>query len=116
MDQPAKPGSVTVGEATSSDQSIQLIGYNTLHMGPTEEEKARQRIKQILQWVSPPDQDIALQRTLHEQCRINHKYGDTGRWFIESDGFQDWLAGRKRLTWVDGKSACCPRFHRRIHV
>jgi hypothetical protein len=100
-------GEVTVNHATATDYAFQLIGNNTIgtiNYGGSADDKAQRQFQAVLRWLSPSDEAIKLQHSIHDESRSNHKLEDTGLWFLDDGKFSGWLEGTSRLTWVNGGS------------
>ena len=92
-------GAVTVNSATNSDHGIQIIGHSTvgtINIGAIEDKTAR-GLHAVLQWLSPSDEALKLQRIIHEESKTNHKLEDTGSWFIHNSSFTRWLESSSSL-------------------
>ena len=59
------------------------------------------QIAEIIDWLKAPDPSVE-----HRDARKRHEEG-TGEWFLGSDKYTDWVAGRVKHLWVYGKAGCC---------
>jgi hypothetical protein len=91
------PSSTTLRRIDESTKTIGVIAHATRE--DTETLLSLQKTRELMKWVAP--ESIDPDESFESALKVRHR--ETGKWFLESVQFQEFLASDGGLFWLYGK-------------
>lgn len=91
------PSRTTLRRIDDSTKKLSLVAHATRE--DTETLLNLEKTRKLMQWVAPE----SIDQDENYESALNIRHSNTGKWFLESREFQEFLSSNGGLFWIYGK-------------